>query len=113
MVSCYQILENKNIFYALKYRILKQSSFSNQLLPTLDVKNTMKDKFGICERSGRREFSKRYLRNVIEGKPGNTSNRIAFRRTKDRVQKVRSMRQGCQVFSHEFCCEENKMITSV
>ena len=63
--------------------------------------------------AGRRVFSKRYLRNVIEGKPGNTSNRIAFCRTKDRVQKVRSMRQGCQVFSHEFCCEENKMITSV
>jgi len=54
-----------------------------------------------------------YLRSFIEGKPGNTSNRIAFHRTEYQIREVSSMRQGRQVFSHEVCCEKKKIFTSV
>jgi len=55
-----------------------------------------------------RRVSTCYLRTFIEGKPGNTSNRIAFHQTKYKIREVPSMRQGRQVFIHEVCCKKKK-----
>jgi hypothetical protein len=53
-----------------------------------------------------------YLRSFTEGKLWNTSNRIAFHRIKFKIREVPNMKQGCLVFSHEVCCEKNKVVTS-
>jgi hypothetical protein len=59
-----------------------------------------------------RRIPTRYLRGFIEGKPGNTCNRIAFHRTMYLIREVPSIRQGCLVFSHEVRCEKKKIVTS-